>query len=229
MPSGGRQRGGVAAATAFYGNKAGGAASAGIKQSKRQRQRAGLSPRAKSSSDMEVGFKSPRAVARWQQHKLAMAGMVTELRPWDDATRPFTKTVSTPAPVPRRDFSKISPYEIQKFEQWHDRHPHLDYPREIPDPMFYHKKGKGVLECFCPRSAVLLPRHLYTHLIVCCRSRLFPLQDRCPRGTTRRRLRKPMAVGMSRSSQASGRHPRAGAHRTRYRTANRIRGAGRRF
>lgn len=145
MPSGGRQRGGVAAATAFYGNKAGGAASAGIKQSRRQRQkRAGLL--SEGSSDVEVGFKSPRAVARWQQHKLAMAGMVTELRPWDDAMRPFAKTVSTPAPVQRRDFSKISPYEIQKFEQWHDRHPHLDYPREIPDPMFYQKRGKGVLE-----------------------------------------------------------------------------------
>ena len=150
MPS--RERGGVAAATAFYGNKAGGAASAGIKQRKKQRYQVpgagaatSLPPRAKSTSDLDAGFKSPRAVAMWQRRKLAMAGMVTEMRPWDTTTRPFPKTVSTPAPVQRRDFSQISPYEVQKFEQWHDRHPHLDYPREIPDPMFYRKTGRGPL------------------------------------------------------------------------------------
>lgn len=147
-----RQRGGVAAATAFYGNRAAGAASAGLKQRKKERQSTGgsnalesLPPRSQNTADLEVGFKSPRSVALWQQRKLEMAGMVTEVKRWDYTNHLWAKTVTTPVPLPRRDFSKISQYEIQKFEQWHDRHRHLDYPREIPDPMFYRKKGKGPL------------------------------------------------------------------------------------
>lgn len=147
MPHTERQRGGVAAATSFYGNRAAGAASAGLKQRKKERSSSwgSLPPRSKSSSDLEAGFKSPRSVALWQQRKLEMAGMVTVVKRWDDTNHLWEKTVTTPVPPPRRDFTKISPYEIQKFEQWHDRHPHLYYPREIPDPMFYRKTGKGPL------------------------------------------------------------------------------------
>lgn len=105
----------------------------------------GLPPRARSTSDLELGFKSPRSVALWKQRKLEMAGMVTVVNRWEDTKKPWEKTVTTPAPIQRRDFTKTTPYEIQRFEQWHDRHPHLDYPREIPDKMFYQKKGKGPL------------------------------------------------------------------------------------
>jgi len=75
-----------------------------------------------------------------------MAGMVTVVKRWDSTSRPWATTVTTPAPIQRRDFMKgVSPFAVQKFEQWHDRHPHLEYPREIPDDMFYLKRGKGPL------------------------------------------------------------------------------------
>ena len=155
MPTQDRQRGGVAAATSFYGNRAAGAASAGLKHRKKERlggsAASGGGDRwaplraSQSAGDLEVGFKSPRAVAQWKQRKLEMAGLVTVVKRWDRTVKPWEKTVTTPAPVQRRDFSKISPYAVQHFEQWHDRHTHLDYPHEIPDRMFYQKKGKGPL------------------------------------------------------------------------------------
>ena len=155
MPTTDRARGGVAAATSFYGNRAAGAASEGLKQRKKEKLGSGTTSgredrwaplrASKSAGDLEVGFKSPRAVAQWKQRKLEMAGMVTEVKRWDDTVKPWEKKVTTPAPVQRRDFSRISPHAVQSFEQWHDRHTHLDYPHEIPDPMFYHKKGRGPL------------------------------------------------------------------------------------
>jgi len=144
MPSSGRQRGGVAAATAFYGNSAGGAAGAGISHRKTEMLFETL--RETGTADSGLPGKSPRSMALWKQHKLKMAGMVTVVKRWDSTSRPWATTVTTPAPIQRRDFMKgVSPFAVQKFEQWHDRHPHLEYPREIPDDMFYLKRGKGPL------------------------------------------------------------------------------------
>ena len=170
-------RGGVAAATAFYGNRAGGAASAGIKHAQRGQQHttdmltkprrpdaAGGTPGAARGSDISaanLGFdaslKSPRAVMQWERKKLEMAGMATVVEKWDDSKRPWERpdlprrehrrTVTTPAPTGTHaqssQFTKMNPLELQKFEQWHDRHPRLLYPVEIPDAMFYRKRPKG--------------------------------------------------------------------------------------
>lgn len=150
-----RSRGGVAAATAFYGNRAAGAASAGMKYRRKERRgtAGSVEPNdcwvplraTNSASDLETGFKSPRSVLLWKQRKLEMAGIVTVVKRWDHTVRPGMRTVTTPAPIQTRDFSKVNPYAVQQFEQWHDRHKHLDYPSEIPDPMFYQKRGRGPL------------------------------------------------------------------------------------
>lgn len=159
-----RPRGGVAAATSFYGNRAAGAASAGLKQRKKEKlgssTTSGGADRwaplraSKSAGDLEVGFKSPRAVAQWKQRKLEMAGMVTEVKRWDENVKPWEKKVATPAPVQRRDFSRISLHAVQSFEQWHDRHTHLDYPAQS----VLSVGCTGLLLLYTPVSELACPR-----------------------------------------------------------------------
>jgi hypothetical protein len=158
MPQRQRPVGGVAAATAFYTKRQD--VNQGLGQKKKEKRLstdtltkprrlasgasgrdAGSRRAGPESASNDVGFKSPRSIELWKQRKLEMAGIVTELEPWEYSKNPWPRTVTTPAPIPRREFNHMSLFELQKFEQWHDRHPHLDYPTEIPDRMFYHRKG----------------------------------------------------------------------------------------